>query len=166
MRSKGRARKLATSRCNIPFLLASPPSLPSCVSVSSARGESAGCFGAGGLGWKAGTAQPAAGATCRFLPPRPGSCSGRSGSAVALSPAPGPAVATPGWGWGQQKAGREGGGRARVSAKGWGERRVCPPPLPSPPRRGRVASGQPASSRSGRRGEAGGGGAGRGRAPF
>lgn len=96
--------------------------------------------------------------------PRSRSWFGRQRSRAALSFAHRPAVATPGWGWGwgQPRLGWEGGESARASGKGWGgggrgDERVSPSP-PLPPRRRRVASGQPASPGCGRgSGEWGGG---------
>lgn len=155
-----------------PFSVGFPPPLPSCISVSSARGESAGLRLAPGPRAEGGRSAASAPATCRPQPsarrPRSRPWFGRQRSPAALRLAHEPAVATPGWGWGwgQQRLGWEGGERARASGKGWGgggggRRRERVSPSPSPRRR-RVASGQPASPGCGR----GSGGGQRGRENF
>jgi hypothetical protein len=168
MRSKGRARKLATSRCNIPFLLAFPL-LCHLAYLSPALREgarAASCAGAPGGGQAQGSPSNLLVPASAPSLPRSRFWFGRRRSPGSPKPRTPTSCSNPGVGVGvgAAKSGWEGAESARVSANGGGGRgeRVSPSPL-LPPRRGRVASGQPANPGCGRRGERGMGVAGWGK---
>lgn len=143
MRSKGRARKLATSRCNIPFLLDFPLLCHLAYLSTALREGERGCLSRRGPGWRAGAEQlqQPASLSLRAGCPRSSSLFGRQRSRGN------PRAQCAGQLWqprgggggggskdlgGREERERERAGRGGVGGVGVGERRCESLPLPSP----------------------------------
>ena len=105
MRSKGRARKLATSRCNIPFLLDFPLLCHLAYLSTALREGERGCLSRRGPGWRAGAEQlqqpasPASAPAARALAP----CLGARGAGATLEPRARTSCGNPGVGVGERR---------------------------------------------------------------